>query len=326
MAVAVVCPACRDLRAESMQIHTLDDQGRCSHCLVQWPTVGAMPLMLADAQAATRTAGHVEQVLSQLGALPVGGYADADEQNILEQLVIWLPAHWGAYAEPPLPWSPPTHLRGWLDCALPPGPILVLGCAAGGEIPWLDLEDRQVVAMDANVALVQAARKLARGTLDRLPSHSDGLRYEVRPVELPSKQRDMLQRVQWLVGDALDPPFLAEQFAAVVALNLFDSVSEPLVLLGQCEALLQPGGVLLLSSPYHFQASVTPNAAKLLQWLPPELPLPQAFERLFTGEAIPGFFTEFRIEKRAYNVPWRLPVHPGFIAEYRLHALRLRKK
>ncbi len=66
---------------------------------------------------------------------------------------------------------------------------------------------------------------------------------------------------QAVLADALDPPFEAHSFGAVVATNLLDSCRDPALLLGQMDALLRPGGTLLVTSPLAWDPGVTPPAA-----------------------------------------------------------------
>lgn len=62
-----------------------------------------------------------------------------------------------------------------------------------------------------------------------------------------------------LLADAHDPPFLAESFDHVLLLNLLDSCREPYLVLQQADALLAPGGTLLISCAFAWQDSVTPR-------------------------------------------------------------------
>jgi SAM-dependent methyltransferase len=325
VAVELRCPACR--RVEDGRLHSavVDVLGRCQACGVVWPLLtdlgGTVPGMLADRAATQQAWDTALDVLENL--MPRAD--DPEARPLLDLLATWGPVHWGRHAQPPMPSADPSWLHGWLDVDLPPGPILVLGCGPGADLVALGRLDREVVAMDASAGLVALARHLAWHRTPWLPMHRDALRFAFRPVQLPDLTRDQLRQVTWICGDALDPPFAAETFAAVVALNLLDAVPEPLMLLGQCEALLQPGGALLVASPYHFQAQVTPGARQLLQWIPEDLDLPAGLERLCTGQAIADFLDTLSLERRAVDIPWQVPVHPGFVAQYRLHAMLLRK-
>lgn len=297
--------------------------GACE-CGVVWPQladdVGTVPCFLSDREGAVDTWQRALRLLHTSEPPTV-----TEDLAILDLLATWGPAHWGRFAQPPLPSADSSWLHGWLDVELPPGPILVLGCGPGADLLALGRPDRDVVAMDASPALVALARYLTAPGTRHLPHHRDALRHATRPLHLPQTARDRLRSVTWVVGDALDPPLAAESFAAVVALNLLDAVPEPLILLGQCEALLRPGGVLLTASPYHFQVHVTPGARQLLRWLPDDLSLPEGMERLCTGRILPDFLETLVVERRAIDLPWQVPVHPGFTADYRLHAMRLRK-
>lgn len=66
-----------------------------------------------------------------------------------------------------------------------------------------------------------------------------------------------------LLADAHDPPFLPESFDAVLLLNLLDSCREPFLVLQQADALLKPGGRLLLSCAFAWQDEITPPASRL---------------------------------------------------------------
>ncbi len=53
-----------------------------------------------------------------------------------------------------------------------------------------------------------------------------------------------------VVGDAQDPPFAPESFSAVCLFNLLDSVPNPVLVLAWADALLVPGGELLVAMPF----------------------------------------------------------------------------
>ena len=66
-----------------------------------------------------------------------------------------------------------------------------------------------------------------------------------------------------LAADIVDPPFAAETFGCLVLANVLDSCRDPWILLQQANALLRPGGRLLLSTPFAWDDSVTPPAKQL---------------------------------------------------------------
>jgi SAM-dependent methyltransferase len=243
---------------------------------------------------------------------------------MLESLATWAPSAWGHRAQPPLPHTDTSWLQNWLT-DLPPGPVLVLGCATGLEAALLAADDREVWALDAAPLLVAFGHGLGTSAPLPLPWRPDALRVRTRQAQLADDERRALQRLNWVIGDAMDPPFKAESFATIVMFNLIDAVPKPLILLGQAEALLQPGGVLLLSSPCHFQRAVTPGLSQLAAHLPADRALHEAMANLVTGKILPGFLDTLRLARSAVDVPWTIPVHPGFSASYQLHLMRLHK-
>jgi SAM-dependent methyltransferase len=56
-------------------------------------------------------------------------------------------------------------------------------------------------------------------------------------------------------------PFKSGSFGLAVALQVLDSVSSPLALLGAIADVLPPGGSALLASPYDWSAAATPMEA-----------------------------------------------------------------
>ena len=70
----------------------------------------------------------------------------------------------------------------------------------------------------------------------------------------------------FIAADAMEPPFRPRYFSHVSALNLLDNVPYPLTLIGQMDALLRPGGEMLLASPYEWREDITPKE----EWLSPE--------------------------------------------------------
>ncbi len=61
-----------------------------------------------------------------------------------------------------------------------------------------------------------------------------------------------------ICGDAADPPFLPATFDAVVLPNLLDSCNDPGLVLAQADALLRPGGTLVVTCAYAFHDEITP--------------------------------------------------------------------
>ncbi len=61
-------------------------------------------------------------------------------------------------------------------------------------------------------------------------------------------------------GDAGDPPFGPACFDAVVLANVLDACADPGLVLAQADALLAPGGTMVVTCAFAFQPTVTPRA------------------------------------------------------------------
>jgi SAM-dependent methyltransferase len=105
----------------------------------------------------------------------------------------------------------------------------------------------------------------------------------------------------FLLADIHDPPFKMESFDFIAGLNLIDSVKRPLTALGQMDAMLKPGGRLLLSAPYVWDAEVSE------EWLETEKDDGHAFLKLLlTGAMLPGCGFDYQITLEMTGMPWRL--------------------
>ena len=199
-----------------------------------------------------------------------------------------------------------------------------LGPSVGPDLPALRAVCAAVVAVEGSVAAARAAHALVRGhavpRLERLEGRSFAA---AAPVARPA-----LPDVHVVVGDALDPPLFAERADVVVALNLLDNVAEPLNLLGQMDALLRPGGLLLLASPFCWQDSLTVPEAQLGAGTVPALAAlgsPDALGALLRGETplLPHLAFELL---HAEDVPWVLRDHARAEFHYLSWLVAARKK
>lgn len=107
----------------------------------------------------------------------------------------------------------------------------------------------------------------------------------------------------FLVADALDPPFRAEAFDLVAGLNLIDSIALPLVLLGQMNALLSGGGLMILCAPYEWR----PEICDISEWLETqELSAPVMLGRILEGRILERTGFAYRLSGECPEVPWVL--------------------
>lgn len=120
-----------------------------------------------------------------------------------------------------------------------------------------------------------------------------------------------------IVADATDPPFCGSTFATVVLANLLDSCGDPALVLAHADALVQPGGQVLIGCAYAFDASITPVSAQFT-----EAELLAALR----GEARFGEYElELRLDREPLELTWRLRAGPRTEHAHRVHTLVARR-
>ncbi len=179
--------------------------------------------------------------------------------------------HYGS-GETVLPWSfgPRDALEFPVRCVteclqaerLRPGArALDLGCATGRSAFELARFCTDVVAIDLSDAFIEAARRLqSAGSIDFEIPVENGIETRVTARVPEGVDRT---RVRFQTGDALDLPADLGTFDVVLAANLIDRVPRPRDLLAMLPRLLNPGGQLILTSPYTWLEDFTPRA----EWL-----------------------------------------------------------
>lgn len=98
-----------------------------------------------------------------------------------------------------------------------------------------------------------------------------------------------------MVADAADPPFAPESFDAVLLLNLLDSCRNPRLVLAQADALLRPGGTLLISCPFAW-SEATPRSRRFTA---------EQLTRCLEGSGELGLRLAYTIHEQS-ELPWRL--------------------
>jgi len=251
----LVCPGCRTLRGDRLDVCTLDPAGDdmlACECGRSYPIIDGVPIVMNDGGAYVRNelATVVERDLSPAAAalLVADGPDDAPYARMLEHLSIYLDAHWGDRAEP----SPGFALAPFVDRirALPRVALAVeLGCSVGRVLGELPAE--RAVGLDMHFGAVRRARHLLAGESLAYARREVGRHYSVATATgVRASDRKLV------CADALDPPLLPDVYDRVVALNMLDSVAHPRQLLSVIDGLCKPGGELILSSPYAWQSSV----------------------------------------------------------------------
>ena len=146
-------------------------------------------------------------------------------------------------------------LAGRVDRALD------LGCAVGRSAFELARTAQNVIGIDLSQRFVSAAKEIQRSGEIRFHRHEEGNAYTsiLRRLD-PAIDRG---RCQFEVGDALRLRSDLGTFDFILAANLIDRVHSPKELLAVLRRLLNPGGHLLIASPYTWLSEFTPTQ----EWL-----------------------------------------------------------
>jgi len=114
-------------------------------------------------------------------------------------------------------------------------------------------------------------------------------------------------------GDAADPPFLPASFDAVVLPNVLDACADPAVVLAQADALLRPGGRLVVTCAYAFHEDVTPRS----RWFDPE----HLVAALDGRGGFFGFPFSHRVVEATDRIPWPIALTERLTHTHAVHAL-----
>jgi SAM-dependent methyltransferase len=307
----LVCPGCRVVEPGRIALRTLEpgrDFLTCA-CGRRYPVVDRVPLL-----APAYDLGEVvERDLPPevAGALALAASDDAPYARLLDHLSVYMDAHWADHAEPPLPLA----LAAIVDriAQLPHVPLAVeLGCSAGRIVAELAARADHVVGIELRFPTLRRARRILDGESVEYARRIVGRHYAPVVAQTAAVGNRTLA-----CGDALDPPLVPGVYQRVVALNLLDSVRDPRQLLAVCDALCEPGGELILSSPYSWQSSIVPEQARLGA----ADPAAALIAILSTGDQLRA---PYEIVDEA-ELAWPLRRDARSEVTYRIHYLRARK-
>lgn len=311
----LVCPGCRTLSGDRLDVRTLDRAGDVLGCDCgrRYPIVDDVPIVLPDPAAYVRSeiATIVERDLApEVAALLVAdGPDDAPYPRMLEHLSIYLDAHWGDRATPPteLALAPLVERIA----ALPRVAVAVeLGCSVGRVLAELPAE--RAVGLDMHFGAVRRARRLLAGETVAYARREIGRHYSsATATGMRTADRKLV------CADALDPPLLPDVFDRVIALNLLDSVAHPRQLLSVIDGLCAMGGEIIVSSPYAWQSTVMHEHERFGG------ADPAAALRTLLAEGT-GLRARYRIEDDS-EISWTLRRDARSAVTYRTHYLRARK-
>lgn len=313
----LVCPGCRTLSADRLDVRTLEQHGDvlACECGRRYPIVDGIPIVMKDASAYMRDeiATIVERELSPEVAalLAADGPDEAPYARMLEHLSIYLDAHWGDRADPP---PEPGYALAPIIERIASGPrvglAVELGCSVGRVLAELPAE--RSIGIDMHVGALRRARRILAGERVTYARRMVGRHYSPAVIAAgPAIQRPLV------CSDILDPPLLPDSYDRVVALNVLDSVPHPMQLLGVIDGLCAPGGEIILASPYQWQSSVMAEHERFGEADPA-----RALAAILSGGH--GLRRTYTIEEEA-EVTWTLRRDARSSVSYRTHYLRARK-
>ena len=332
--VSLVCPACRVPGTNGrLAVRYLDSAGVCSGCGTGYPAVDGVRCVPPDlatfrvaqarslaepwppsvAECAAFEPGSQEfREAFLLGMYGLTHYPEspdagrlrgelADNVTTVQALAGWLDQH-------PLPVDPPVPCALEVGCG--PGRLLH---ALAGRVPG------GAVGLDLRLSLLRVAARLADSGELVLPFRAEGRCFEPVGLVAPGTPQAPIQLVQ---GDIVAPPFDACAFPLVAALSLLDTVPDPVVALGQLDALVAPGGLLLLGAPYQWEPHVTPPA---LWWSDGGSTGPEALRRALSGGLPELPYLAYEVVAEATDLPWSLVSFRRLVHRYSLDVVLARK-
>ncbi len=143
---------------------------------------------------------------------------------------------------------------------LPAGRVLDLGCATGRSSFELARQFARVEGIDFSVRFIQTGVQLAETGIIRytLPDEGELVQYRERRLE-DLGLAEVAHRVTFWQGDACNLKPVFSGYDLILAVNLIDRLYAPRRFLGEVQERLNPGGLLVLASPYTWLEEHTPR-------------------------------------------------------------------
>ena len=133
---------------------------------------------------------------------------------------------------------------------------LDVGCAVGASSFELARRARSVTGVDFSNAFIEAAREIQ--TCGRIAARVAVEGRRMRDFTAAAPEGVERGCVDFQVEDATDLPADLGAFDVVLAANLICRLPEPMRFLARLPALVKPGGMLLLATPFSWLEEFTP--------------------------------------------------------------------
>ena len=138
------------------------------------------------------------------------------------------------------------------------GKALDLGCATGRSSFELAKHYDHVDALDFSARLIQAPTKLQSTGLQRYTIQNEGDIVSFKEISLAQfGYEDIKDKVNFMQGDACNLPEKFNAYDLVFAGNLIDRLYDPRQFLELIKGRINPGGLLVITSPYTWLESFT---------------------------------------------------------------------
>ena len=290
-----------------------------AECGARYPVIDGLAVLVPDlehylSEAAVYLLTRDDlpaETMDLIGAsLPANSFFDAARQHLSS----YARDHYGAWDPEESPDAPPPGSSwtlieaGLARAGSVEGPIVELGCAAGGGCFRLAEQlGLPVLGIDLSAPLIRLAQHVVdRGTV-RYPRRIAGTAYRDREFPLPFARRGL---VDFWLADALTPPLASATAGLVLAVNVIDCVQDPERLIASVADLLRPGGKAILATPFDW--SVTATARE--RWLGGRTAhdAPPSLTSVLVKES------RLRLVSIEPDLPWTIRLHERATMTYRV--------
>jgi SAM-dependent methyltransferase/uncharacterized protein YbaR (Trm112 family) len=355
--IELVCPSCRKMTPEGLKVsnlqivETIQTEGefilygflKCENpdCNIKYPIIDGVPCIInpneqywwSDLASNIDNLDAPDQIKKFVSLLlnekPVNTnphehttkkhLSSYDDQALLG---CFLDNHYGEFEpgyEPEYTWADyRPYWNSVIAAAKPKGEngydmSIDLGCSVGRYTFELARMSSLAVGLDIRFrSVVTAARVQRQGRVIYNRRQRPLLFEEVKTDFEP------LENVLFIAGNAIEPPFLKESFDLVAGLNLLDNVKLPRIVIGQMNALLRAGGILLLGSPYDWRLDI----CEITEWLESErMDATGTVRSILEGKVLPEYGLDYTIESEM-DIIWPIKNHDRYWSIYNVNLIR----